>query len=94
MDTKLDVSASYPNGEVVYNISRRTTIRELCKIFGITEEEFRMQNMGLTAGHVNSLEYSIAMFNAPEIPDLLTMFMADLEAGKVKNADTSLMYIR
>lgn len=82
----LDVSASYPTGECAFNMSRRTTVRELCKIFGISEEEFRMQNMGLSAGHVNSLEYTMSMMKFPELPSLLEMFEADIAAGKVEVA--------
>jgi hypothetical protein len=80
----LDVSASYPTGECAFNMSRRTTVRELCSIFGIDEEEFRMQNMGLSAGHVNSLEYCMSMLKFPEAPSLLEMFEADIAAGKVE----------
>ena len=84
MDIKLDVSASYPTGECAFNMSRRTTVRELCTIFGIDEEEFRMQNMGLSAGHVNSLEYSMSLMKFPELPSLLDMFEQDIAAGKVE----------
>lgn len=80
----LDVSASYPTGECAFNMSRRTTVRELCTIFGIDEEEFRMQNMGLSAGHVNSLEYSMSLMKFPELPSLLDMFEQDIAAGKVE----------
>lgn len=80
----LDVSASYPTGECAFNMSRRTTVREICRIFGIDEEEFRMQNMGLSAGHVNSLEYTMSMNNFPELPSLLDMFEADIAAGLVE----------
>jgi hypothetical protein len=82
----LDVSASYPTGECAFNMSRRTTKRELCRIFGISEDEVRMQGMGLSAGHVNSLEYSMSMFKAAELPTLAKMFEADLAAGKVEGA--------
>lgn len=80
----LDVSAAYPNGECTYNISRRTTVRELCKIIGIDEKEVRIQNMGLSAGYVNAIEYSCTMFNAPEPTDLLDLFKQELATGLVK----------
>ena len=79
----LDVTASYPNGGCAFNTARRTTVRELCDIFGIDEYEFRMQNMGLSAGYVNSLEYVMSMHNGPELPDMLTMFQKELDAGLI-----------
>ena len=81
----LDVAASYPNGEVAFNISRRTTVRELCQIFGIPEHEVRMQNMGLSAGYVNSLEYAISMHNAPRPHTLLELFVEDINKGLIPN---------
>lgn len=70
----LDVSASYPNGEVCYNISKETTSREIESIEGVDEEVFRQQNMGLTAGHVNAVDYCVNMMGFPRLEDLLTMF--------------------
>lgn len=75
---KLDVSASYPKGTIALNISKRTTVREMCYVVGIDEYEMRMQNMGLTAGYVNSLEYCTSMFNAPKPADVLKMFESEI----------------
>ena len=70
----LDVAASYPNGECVHNISKETTSRELCAIEGIDEEVFRAQNMLLTGGHVNAVEYCTTMYNFPQLYTLLEDF--------------------
>ena len=43
----LDVSASYPNGEIALNTSKETTVREPISFGDVPEEVFRMQNMGL-----------------------------------------------
>ncbi len=74
MDNKLDVSASYPNGETSYNIGKDTTSREIVEIEGIDEEVFRMQNMHLSAGHVNAIEYCTTMMGFPKLDELLTAF--------------------
>lgn len=42
-----------------------------------------MQNMGLTSGHVNGLEYVISMFNAPKPFEALEMFKQDLQNKKL-----------
>lgn len=81
----LDVAGAYPEGGCCYNISRRTTKREISSIKGIPENVFRIQNMGISAGHVNAIEYCTTMFNAPKPPDMLAMFMKDIENGLVSN---------
>lgn len=66
----LDVAASYPNGETCFNISKETTVKEISSIAGIDEYVFRKQNMGLTAGHVNSVEYCTIMLGMPTLFEL------------------------
>lgn len=69
----LDVSASYPNGETCFNISKETTVSELCYIDGIHEDVFRKQNMGVSAGHVNAIDYCSTMFGLPTLFELEEM---------------------
>lgn len=66
----LDVSAAYPNGGAAYNMSKETCSKEIISIDGVPEEVFRLQNMGLTAGHVNAVEWCTHMLNFPEIEEL------------------------
>jgi hypothetical protein len=66
----LDVAASYPNGGATFNISKETTVRELSKIEGIDEDTFRKQNMGISAGHVNAVDYCTTMFGFPSLFEL------------------------
>lgn len=79
------MAAAYPEGGYVYNISRRTTVREICRIVGIDEEVFRIQNMSLTAGHVNAIEYCTTMLKAPRPVDMLTMFNEEIRSGVIPN---------
>lgn len=83
----LDVSASYPNGEVCFNISKVTTSCEIIEIEGVEEEVFRMQNMGLSAGHVNAVDYGVKMMGFPTLPELDAHFTAHLQK---KNAPLQL----
>lgn len=71
----LDVSASYPNGGAVFNVSKETTRKEMGRIKGIDEYTQRMQGINLiSGGHVNSVEYCINMFNFPTLSDMLKTF--------------------
>lgn len=61
----LDVSASYPNGECVFNISKETTKKELISIEGVSEHTRRMQGINLSAGASNAVEFTTGMFKMP-----------------------------
>ena len=93
MDNKLDVAAAYPEGGCVYNISRRTTVREISSIDGFEEDIFRIQNMSLTAGHVNAIEYCTTMLKAPRPTDMLSMFREDIKNGVIPNNAPQVVYI-
>lgn len=70
----LDVEGTYPNEEVLMNISKETTSRELCKIQGIDESVRRQVGINLSGGHVNAVEICINMYGAPTMDTLLAMF--------------------
>lgn len=63
----LDVSASYPNGESVFNISKETTKKELISIEGVTEGVRRMQGINLSGGASNAVEFCTGMFHMPQM---------------------------
>jgi hypothetical protein len=72
----LDVSASYPNGEVVFNIGKCTTKKELCSIEGVPEQLQRAQGINLSAGHTNAVEFMCGMYKLPQMDDWLRAFQA------------------
>lgn len=69
----LDVSSAYPHGQICYNISKETTRKEIISIEDVPESVFRMQNINLFSGHVNSIEYCTRMFGFPTADDLLKL---------------------
>lgn len=73
----LDVSASYPNGEIALNTSKETTIREVISIGDVPEEVFRMQNMCLSGGHVNAVDYCVTMMQFPTHYEMLQAYQED-----------------
>jgi len=72
----LDVSASYPNGGSVFNISKETTHKELCKIEGVPEIVQRYQGINLSGGQTNSVEFCTEMFGLPTLDTLLKSFQS------------------
>jgi len=70
----LDVSASYPNGGSVFNVSKETTHKELCKIEGVAEIVQRMQGVNLSGGATNAIEFCENMYGLPSMNQLLDAF--------------------
>lgn len=73
----LDVSASYPNGGEVFNISKHTTSKEIIDIIGVSEYQRRMQGVNLSGGHTNAVEVCTNILGLPALPDLLKKFKED-----------------
>lgn len=74
----LDVEGTYPNIEIIANISKETTAQELTKIQGIPEQLQRAIGINLSGGHVNAVEIAVKAFGAPTMDELLTRFNAHL----------------
>lgn len=70
----LDVSAAYPNGEDILNASKETTVGEVVKIKGVTEEVQRLTGINLTAGTINATETMVSIMGAPTFEQLLKDF--------------------
>lgn len=73
----LDVSASYPNNGSVFNISKRTTVKELCAIKNVPEELRRTQGLNLSGGKVNAVEFCTSLLSLPMLPELLDEFTTE-----------------
>jgi hypothetical protein len=82
----LDVSASYPNGEAVFNISKETTHKELIEIEGVTEYQRRMQGINLSAGHTNAVEFCTNLFGLPQLNVLLEEFEREQNQPKLQES--------
>jgi len=75
----LDVSASYPNGGCVFNISRETTSKELVKIVGVSEEQQRMQGINMSGGHTNAVEWCTSLLGLPQLDTMLSSYQRSKE---------------
>ena len=75
----LDVSASYPNGGCVFNISRETTKKELVRIVGVSEEQQRMQGINLSGGHTNAVEWCTGLLGLPQMDQMLATYQRTKE---------------
>lgn len=73
----LDVSASYPNGGAVANISKATTRRELCYIDGVSDEVRRLCGINLSGGMTNAVEVCTGLFGMPQLSEWLDAWDED-----------------
>jgi len=74
----LDVSASYPNGGAVFNISKATTLREIHKIVNVEEEVAKMAGINLSGGASNAVEFCTTMFALPTLQELTLEFKQEI----------------
>lgn len=69
-----DIASTYPTGEVIMNLSKMTTMLEVCKINGLTVNKQRILGINLTGGPVNAIEIMQESMRAPDLWDLLEEF--------------------
>ena len=74
----LDITGTYPNGQVLCNIGRETTAKEVCRIQGLPERGQRALGINLTGGFVNAVEICCQVFRAPTLERMLKDFQAEL----------------
>ncbi|QVD49155.1 hypothetical protein LUCX_85 [Xanthomonas phage vB_XciM_LucasX] len=72
----LDVEGTYPNVEIIMNISKETTAQELCYIKNIPEIYRRAAGVNLSGGHVNAVEICQQIYQSPGLDELLADFQA------------------
>lgn len=62
--------SGYPSNGQAANVSKETTSREIIDIEGIDKETFRLQNINLLSGPINSVSYCTEMLNFPTLLNL------------------------
>lgn len=80
----LDVAASYPYGEAVFNISKETTKKELVSIEGVSDSVRRIQGINLSGGATNAVEVCTGLFKMPQLTQLLEAYQRQDNLDKVK----------
>ena len=70
----LDITSSYPSNEIVCNVSKQTTSKELISIAGVSEEIQRLEGYNLSGGKANAVEIVTSLFAAPQLSEWLVAF--------------------
>lgn len=63
----LDVKSAYPYTQIILNISKATTMLELCSIEGVIENERRIAGLNITGGDVNVIDFCTRIYKAPQL---------------------------
>ena len=88
-----DQTSGYPSDGIVGNVSKDTTVKELKSIGNIPIEIFRLQNINLLFGSVNSTEYCTEMHSFPSMYDVIEESYKVIEEKKEKINDKDTMLI-
>ena len=65
-----DQVSGYPSNTVAVNLSKETTKREIKSVAGIPKHKFKVNNMNLMYGSVNSISYCTEMLRFPTLVEL------------------------
>lgn len=63
----LDISSSYPTNGEIFNSSRKTTVRELVSILGMSPSQLRMQTLNYSGGETNAVEFCTEVYKLPPV---------------------------
>lgn len=69
-----DAVSSYPSCTQVGNVSKVTTRKEVIKIGDFPDDLFKRQNLGLVFGETNAIEYTVKLFGAPTLMQILDYY--------------------
>lgn len=87
----LDVEGTYPNVEIIMNISKATTAQELCYIRGVPEIYRRSIGVNLSGGFVNAVEICMQVYDAPSFNTLLACFDEEMGSTVEANSKTKII---
>jgi hypothetical protein len=67
----VDIASGYPTTGAIMNISKATTLREVCGINGLPEQELRRVGVNMTAIRNNAIDLGQTLYNLPSMGDML-----------------------
>lgn len=69
-----DIVSTYPNGERIMNLSKSTTMAELCRIKGISLSKQILLGVNLTGGPVNAIKILHEVCGLPTAREMLELY--------------------
>lgn len=71
-----DIVSTYPNGERIMNLSKSTTMAELCRIRGISLSKQQLLGVNLTGGPVNAIKIMHEVCGLPSAREMIELYAA------------------
>ncbi|QAX96020.1 hypothetical protein [Vibrio phage vB_VmeM-Yong XC32] len=75
----IDITSGYPSGQWALNVSRGTTLAEICKIVGQLESELRRFAVNMTCVQANAIDMGHQMLGLPNVGQALAEYAKDNE---------------
>jgi hypothetical protein len=80
----IDITSGYPNAQFIGNISKSTTLAEVCRIKGLTKADIKRLAVDLMACPANAIQIGADILKMPTPEEWVEMYDQDIEQEKVE----------
>jgi hypothetical protein len=74
----VDIASGYPTTGAIMNVSKETTLREVCEIDGLSETELRRVGVNMTATRNNGIDLGQTLYGLPTMSEMLKEFKSSV----------------
>lgn len=85
----IDITSGYPNAQFIANVSKSTTLAEVCSISGLNKNQIKQLSVDLMACPANAYEICTRVLGMPHFEEVVALWDAEQEAandGQMKEA--------
>ncbi|CAH0448059.1 DNA polymerase [Vibrio phage vB_VpaM_sm033] len=72
----IDITSGYPNAQFIANVSKSTTLAEVCSISGLNKNQIKQLSVDLMATPANAYEICTRVLKMPHFEDVLALYDA------------------
>ncbi|QNI21085.1 DNA polymerase [Vibrio phage vB_pir03] len=70
----IDITSGYPNAQFIANVSKSTTLAEVCSISGLNRNQIKQLSVDLMACPANAYEICTRVLDMPEFDEVVAMY--------------------
>ncbi|UKZ10897.1 DNA polymerase [Vibrio phage C-ZP2022] len=70
----IDITSGYPNAQFIANVSKSTTLAEVCSISGLNRNQIKQLSVDLMACPANAYEICTRVLEMPEFDEVVAMY--------------------
>lgn len=79
-----DIVSTYPHGEIAMNLSKQTTMMEVCRIHGLTLSNQQLLGINVTGGPSNAMKIMTEVCKLPKPVELLKLYTAETGSNTIR----------